>query len=51
MKLFHIVSIIEKSGDVIFMTRYPMAHAQACEVLKRFTSHKHRRLQLLEAAA
>jgi len=48
MKTYHIVAINEKTGDSIFMTRYAMTHDKACEMLKKFTSHKGRRLQLIE---
>jgi len=50
MKTYHIVAINEKTGDSVFMTRYAMTHDKACEMLKRFTSHKGRRLQLIEGA-
>jgi len=48
MKTYHIVAINEKTGNSVFMTKYAMAHDKACEMLKRFTSHKGRRLQLIE---
>ena len=48
MKLFHIVAISEKTGDSVFMTKYAMPHHKACEMLKRFSSHKGRRLKLIE---
>jgi hypothetical protein len=46
---YHIVAINERTGDSVFMTRYPMEHDKCCTMLKRFTQHKGRRLQLVEA--
>lgn len=47
-RLYHIVAIIEKSGDTVFMTRYPMDHKRACTMLHKFSKQKARTLQLME---
>ena len=49
MRTYYIIAISQKTGIQTLMTRYPMPHNQACEMLKRFTFNNCRRLQLVEA--
>lgn len=47
-RLYHIDSVNVWNETRTRMTRYPMPHAQCCVMLKKFTSHAHRRLELVE---
>lgn len=33
-RLYHVISVNEKTGNKTYMTRYPMPHNEACNVLK-----------------
>jgi hypothetical protein len=50
-RLYHIVSINERTGAKTYMTRYAMPHGPACVNLSKFTVHSFRRLQLEEVSA
>ena len=47
-RLYHIVAINERTGRKTRMTRYPDTHEACCVMLKKFSYHPARRLQLEE---
>lgn len=47
-RLYHLVSITEKTGKKIYMTSYPMSHAECMTMKSKITEHKHRRIQVEE---
>jgi len=48
IRLYHIVAINEKTGKTTYCTSYPMSHKEACVILKKFSNHPARRVQLEE---
>lgn len=47
--LYHIITINERSGRVTRCTAYPMPHAEACAMLRKFSYHPARRVQMQPA--
>ena len=47
-RTYHIDSVHMVTGVRTRMTRYPMSHAECCVMLRKFTQHPHRRLELVE---
>jgi hypothetical protein len=47
-RLYHIVAVNERSGAKTYLTRYPMLHSESVTMLRRFSSHPARRVQLEE---
>lgn len=48
MRLYHLVSINEKTGNKVYLTGYPMSHKECCTMKSKFTYHSFRRIQLEE---
>jgi len=48
LRLYHLVSIRISDGAETILTRYPTTHANCCNMKRRFTDHKFRRIQLKE---
>lgn len=47
-RLYHIVAINERTGAKVYVTRYPDTHDACCVMLRKFSYHPARRLQLEE---
>jgi hypothetical protein len=45
-RLYHIVAINERTGRKTYVTCVAMNHKDACTVLKKFSPHPARRMQL-----
>lgn len=48
IRLYRIVAINERSGAKTYCTKTPVTHVEACVMLKRFSYHPARRVQLEE---
>ena len=48
MRLYHLISIHQKTHRKSYLTRYAMPHDTACAMLKRFTAHALRIIMLEE---
>lgn len=49
-RLYHVVSIRERDGQVTYMTAWPVTHAEGETIMRKITPHAHRRIQLEEAS-
>lgn len=47
-RLYHLVSINEKTGSKTYLTAYPDTHAHCVTMKGRFTAYPWRRIQLEE---
>jgi len=47
-RLYHIVAINEKSGELTYMTQYPDTHENCCVMMGKISKHPARRIQLVE---
>ena len=43
---YHVVVIVEKTGEKCYMTSTPVTHKQGCTILTKITDYKWRRKQL-----
>lgn len=46
-RLYHIVAIIKRTEKQVFMTMYPMNHAECCTMKSKISEHKGRRIVLV----
>lgn len=47
-RLYHIVAINERTGNKTYCTTVPMSHNEVCIMLRKFSYHSSRRVQLEE---
>lgn len=47
-RLYHVVSIVEKTGRKTRMTTVALPHGAACTLMRKFTQHAFRRIELEE---
>lgn len=45
-RLYHLVAINEKTGEKVYLTRYPDTHKACCTMKSKFSYHPARRIQL-----
>lgn len=47
-RLYHLVAVSEKTGEVTVLTGYPMPHHECCVMKSKISEHKSRRIELRE---
>lgn len=48
-RLYHIVAVIQKTGEQVYFTKYPITHAECCTMKSKQTERKGRRIILVPA--
>lgn len=47
-RLYHVVAVVSKTGEKIYMTSSPVTHAEGCTLLSKLTKYPWRREMLEE---
>lgn len=50
-RLYHVVAVNEKTGKISLCGFTSVTHEEGCILMKRFTPHPARRIQLMELSA